>query len=121
MEDILKVYKDRLIKITKNRSLCCNKLTKNRGFDLQNIDEINNEELINWLTNRKDKPLNIIDDPYKLSALEINKIHIELNKGQKIEIEKLKQSKTLNPEELKEKIDEIDKKYKVKLEKEEKK
>ncbi|MEX6585701.1 AAA domain-containing protein [Paraclostridium bifermentans] len=121
MEDILKIYKDRLIKITKNQSLCCNKLTKNRGFDLQDIKGINNEELIKWLTNRKGKVLNIIEDPYKLAAIELNKIHIELKQEQEIDIEKLKQSNILEQEELKKKIEEIDKKYNVTLEKEEEK
>ena len=66
MDDILKQYKDRLIKISRNRSLCCKTLPKKRGFDLLKINEIKNEELIKWLVNRSDKKFNIIDDPYPI-------------------------------------------------------
>lgn len=121
MEDILKVYKDRLIKITRSRSLYCDKLYKNRGFDLQKIDGIKNEELIKWITTRQDKIFNIIDDPYKLAASKLNKLHSELKQQQNIELEKLKKLKALDIKELDKKIEEVNKKYQLKLQKEEEK
>jgi DNA polymerase IIIc chi subunit len=124
MEDILKSYKERLIKISgRNRSLCCKKLPKKHGFDLQKINEIKDEELKKWLINRYEKKFNIIDDPYKLSTSDLRKIKDELETKEKLEIQNLKEKylDKLECEELKIKIDEINQKYRKELQDEEEK
>lgn len=99
MQDMLNIYKDKFIK--RMTAIYEENLNSNNGFDLQYIDEINNEKLINWLITKKDKEINIIEEPHVMSASELEKIRTQLMLAQNIEIENFKKLKMLKAEELK--------------------
>ena len=124
MEDILKAYKERLIKISSaNRSLSCKKLYKKRGFDLQKLNDLENEEFVKWLTNRSLKKLTIVNDPYKLYDLELKNLKKDIKEKENKEISLLKDKyiDKLSSKELDFEIDNIKDKYKKLLDKEDEK
>ena len=107
MEDILKSYKERLIKIgARNRSLSCKKLSLKNGFDIQKIENINKEELESWLINRTPNKFTLIIDPYKDSSNELKIAKETLDKEKEVELQKL-YDKNLDDEEVKIKEEEI--------------
>ena len=123
MEDILKSYKERLIKIgARNRSLSCKKLSLKNGFDIQKIENINKEELESWLINRTQNKFTLIIDPYKDSSNELKIAKETLDKEKEVELQKL-YDKNLDDEEVKikekfkKKLDEQEEKIQKKLEK----
>ena len=121
MEDILKSYKERLIKIgARNRSLSCKKLSLKNGFDIQKIENINKEELESWLINRTQNKFTLIIDPYKDSSNELKIAKETLDKEKEVELQKL-YDKNLDDEEVKIKEDEIKEKFKKKLDEQEEK
>ena len=121
MEDILKSYKERLIKIgTRNRSLSCKKISLKNWFDIQKIKNTNNEELESWLINRAKNKFSLIIDPYKDSSNELKIAKDILDKEKEVEIQKL-YDKNLDSDELKAKEEEIKEKFKKKLAEQEEK
>lgn len=121
MEDILKSYKERLIKIgARNRSLSCKKLSLKNGFDIQKIENINKEELESWLINRTQNKFTLIIDPYKDSSNELKIAKETLDKEKEVELQKL-YDKNLDNEEVKIKEEEIKEKFKKKLDEQEEK
>lgn len=121
MEDILKSYKERLIKIgTRNRSLSCKKLSLKNGFDIQKIENINNEKLEKWLISRSKNKFSLMIDPYKDSSNELKITREILDKEKETELEKLN-DKNLDAKELKVKEEEINAKFNKKLSEQEEK
>lgn len=121
MEDILKSYKERLIKIgTRNRSLSCKKLSLKNGFDIQKIENINNEELESWLINRSKNKFPLIIDPYKDSSNESKIAKEILDKEKEVELQKL-YDKNLDDDEVKTREEKINEKFKKKLAEQEEK
>ena len=121
MEDILKSYKERLIKLgTRNRSLSCKKLSLKNGFDIQKIENINNEELEYWLINRLKTKFSLITDPYEDSQNELKIAKDTLDKEKEIELKKL-YDKNLHNDEVKIKEEEINEKFNKKLSEQEEK
>ena len=107
MDDILKSYKERLVKIgSRNRSLSCKKLLLKSGFDIQKVDGLNNEDLECWLVNRLKTKFLLIDDPYKESSHEIGVVRNKFNEEKELELGNLEELE-LSEEELKVKEKEI--------------
>lgn len=116
MKKILEKYSTRLINVSgKNRSLVTRKLYKKRAFDIVKLDKFNSKlskDVIKFLCERKEKPFEILEDPYKWYNQEVDNLKklIEQEKGKAIE--KLKVSgKKYTDEDLKTLEDKYDKEF----------
>lgn len=112
MREILEKYSTRLINVSgKNRSLVTRKLAKKRAFDIVKLDKFNDglsKDVINFLCERKEKPFEILEDPYKWYTQEYDKLKEVIEQEKSKAIEKLK---TSGKEHTDEDIDVIEKKY----------
>jgi len=96
MREILEKYSTRLINVSgKNRSLVTRKLYKKRAFDIVKLDKFNSglsKEIIKFLCERKEKPFEILEDPYKWYTQEYDKLKESMDQEKKKALEKLKAS-----------------------------
>lgn len=117
MIDILDKYKNRLINISgKNRSLVTKKLYKKRAFDLcklNKFDENMSNEVVDFIMNRKNGLLKIVDDHVKFTQEETCKLEKLLENEKKTDIKKIKMNKGNDEQKL---LDDLHIKYSDKLE-----
>lgn len=96
MREILEKYSTRLINVSgKNRSLVTRKLYKKRAFDIVKLDKFNNglsNDVIKFLCERREKPFEILEDPYKWYTQEYDKLKEVIEQEKSKAIEKLKTS-----------------------------
>lgn len=124
MKEILEKYSTRLVNVSgRNRSLVMKKLYKKRSFDIMRLsdyDENISGNVIEFLTSRNSKTLQISSDPYEWYNDEYKILKEENARAREAAIQKLKIANEDETQELSEeiqnKINEIEKKFDKKLE-----
>lgn len=93
MKEILEKYSTRLVNVSaRNRSLVLKKLYKKRAFDIMRLSEFDekiSEELIEFLSCRSNKEIQILEDPYQWYNTESKRLKHEHKKASMEEAKKI--------------------------------
>lgn len=120
MESILNTYKERLVNISaRNRSLVTRKLYKKRAFDLYKLKKINeniDKDIIEFIMNRENSSIEILEDHVKYLTRHLSAIEKEIKNEEQNELLKIKNDNSLDDESKKSKEKLIKDKFSLKRE-----